>query len=90
MYAQISGKVQLSATPLRKFLNLDSSVYPGTLLAELREYNLEQQRRAHCEALSPDGLPEEQPQTTKLKGKMQSRWVVTHFGCGLESGTFKK
>lgn len=49
----------------------------GTLLAELREYNLEQQRRAHCEALSPDGLPEEQPQTTKLKGKMQSRWVVT-------------
>ncbi|XP_075814977.1 E3 ubiquitin-protein ligase HUWE1 isoform X22 [Microtus pennsylvanicus] len=46
----------------------------GTLLAELREYNLEQQRRAHCEALSPDGLPEEQPQTTKLKGKMQSRF----------------
>ncbi|XP_076418504.1 E3 ubiquitin-protein ligase HUWE1 isoform X32 [Peromyscus maniculatus bairdii] len=46
----------------------------GTLLAELREYNLEQQRRAQCEALSPDGLPEEQPQTTKLKGKMQSRF----------------
>nr|XP_017521501.2 E3 ubiquitin-protein ligase HUWE1 isoform X9 [Manis javanica] len=46
----------------------------GTLLAELREYNLEQQRRAHCETLSPDGLPEEQPQTTKLKGKMQSRF----------------
>ncbi|EGW02329.1 E3 ubiquitin-protein ligase HUWE1, partial [Cricetulus griseus] len=46
----------------------------GTLLAELREYNLEQQRRAQCEVLSPDGLPEEQPQTTKLKGKMQSRF----------------
>ncbi|KAM7134001.1 E3 ubiquitin-protein ligase HUWE1-like isoform 2-T2 [Macrochelys suwanniensis] len=46
----------------------------GTLLAELREYNLEQQRRAQCELLSPDGLPDEQPQTTKLKGKMQSRF----------------
>ncbi|XP_027948700.1 E3 ubiquitin-protein ligase HUWE1 isoform X7 [Eumetopias jubatus] len=46
----------------------------GTLLAELREYNLEQQRRTQCETLSPDGLPEEQPQTTKLKGKMQSRF----------------
>ncbi|XP_069896532.1 E3 ubiquitin-protein ligase HUWE1 isoform X9 [Dipodomys merriami] len=46
----------------------------GTLLAELREYNLEQQRRSQCETLSPDGLPEEQPQTTKLKGKMQSRF----------------
>uniref|UniRef100_A0A803T356 HECT-type E3 ubiquitin transferase n=1 Tax=Anolis carolinensis TaxID=28377 RepID=A0A803T356_ANOCA len=48
----------------------------GTLLAELREYNLEQQRRAQCESLSPDGLPEEQPQTTKLKGKMQSRFDI--------------
>ncbi|KAH0628857.1 hypothetical protein JD844_010455 [Phrynosoma platyrhinos] len=47
-----------------------------TLLAELREYNLEQQRRAQCESLSPDGLPEEQPQTTKLKGKMQSRFDI--------------
>ncbi|XP_056665905.1 E3 ubiquitin-protein ligase HUWE1-like [Monodelphis domestica] len=46
----------------------------GTLLAELREYNLEQLRRTHCETLSPDGLPEEQPQATKLKGKMQSRF----------------
>ncbi|XP_074873486.1 E3 ubiquitin-protein ligase HUWE1 isoform X2 [Carettochelys insculpta] len=46
----------------------------GTLLAELREYNLEQQRRAQCELLSPDGLPDEQPQSTKLKGKMQSRF----------------
>ncbi|XP_069065433.1 E3 ubiquitin-protein ligase HUWE1 isoform X1 [Pleurodeles waltl] len=47
----------------------------GTLLAELREYNLEQQRRLQCEAISPDCLPEDQPQTTKLKGKMQSRFV---------------
>ncbi|KAM9113408.1 E3 ubiquitin-protein ligase HUWE1 isoform 2-T2 [Pangshura tecta] len=46
----------------------------GTLLAELREYNLEQQRRAQCELLSPDGLPDEQPPSTKLKGKMQSRF----------------
>ncbi|XP_027717365.1 E3 ubiquitin-protein ligase HUWE1-like, partial [Vombatus ursinus] len=46
----------------------------GTLLAELREYNLEQQRQAQCEILSPDGLPEEQPQATRLKGKMQSRF----------------
>jgi len=45
----------------------------GTLLAELREYNLEQQRRAHSEAPSPEGLPEEQPPSAKLKGKMQSR-----------------
>ncbi|KAG8447780.1 hypothetical protein GDO86_015044 [Hymenochirus boettgeri] len=48
----------------------------GTLLAELREYNLEQQRRAQCEALSPDCMPEEQPQNTKAKGKMQSRFDI--------------
>ncbi|XP_032569605.1 E3 ubiquitin-protein ligase HUWE1 isoform X2 [Chiroxiphia lanceolata] len=46
----------------------------GTLLAELREYNLEQQRRAQLEAPSPEGLPEEQPPSAKLKGKMQSRF----------------
>ncbi|XP_040178870.1 E3 ubiquitin-protein ligase HUWE1 isoform X10 [Rana temporaria] len=49
----------------------------GTLLAELREYNLDQQRRVQCEALSPDGLPEEQPHNTKAKGKMQSRSHIT-------------
>ncbi|KAE8583285.1 hypothetical protein XENTR_v10020474 [Xenopus tropicalis] len=48
----------------------------GTLLAELREYNLEQQRRAQCEVLSPDGMPEEQPHSTKPKGKMQSRFDI--------------
>uniref|UniRef100_A0A8C5R785 HECT-type E3 ubiquitin transferase n=1 Tax=Leptobrachium leishanense TaxID=445787 RepID=A0A8C5R785_9ANUR len=48
----------------------------GTLLAELREYNLEQQRRAQCEVLSPDGLPEEQPQNSKAKGKMHSRFDI--------------
>ncbi|XP_063792487.1 E3 ubiquitin-protein ligase HUWE1 isoform X9 [Pseudophryne corroboree] len=48
----------------------------GTLLAELREYNLDQQRRAQCEALSPDGMPEEQPHNTKAKGKMQSRFDI--------------
>lgn len=45
----------------------------GTLLAELREYNLEQQRRAQAEAPSPEGPPEEQPPSARLKGKMQSR-----------------
>ncbi|XP_077335250.1 E3 ubiquitin-protein ligase HUWE1 isoform X2 [Lithobates pipiens] len=49
----------------------------GTLLAELREYNLDQQRRVQCEVLSPDGLPEEQPHNTKAKGKMQSRSHIT-------------
>ncbi|KAM4662647.1 E3 ubiquitin-protein ligase HUWE1 [Discoglossus pictus] len=48
----------------------------GTLLAELREYNLEQQRRGQCEILSPDGIPEEQPHNTKPKGKMQSRFDI--------------
>ncbi|XP_068104390.1 E3 ubiquitin-protein ligase HUWE1 isoform X4 [Hyperolius riggenbachi] len=48
----------------------------GTLLAELREYNLDQQRRIQCEVLSPDGLPEEQPHNTKAKGKMQSRFDI--------------
>ncbi|XP_072422626.1 E3 ubiquitin-protein ligase HUWE1 isoform X3 [Chiloscyllium punctatum] len=46
----------------------------GTLLAELREYNLEQQRRAHSEGPSPDGTPDDHPHLTKLKGKMQSRF----------------
>ncbi|XP_071979940.1 E3 ubiquitin-protein ligase HUWE1 isoform X6 [Engystomops pustulosus] len=49
----------------------------GTLLAELREYNLDQQKRMQCEALSPDGMPEEQPHNTKAKGKMQSRSLPT-------------
>ncbi|XP_039631653.1 E3 ubiquitin-protein ligase HUWE1 isoform X3 [Polypterus senegalus] len=46
----------------------------GTLLAELREYNLEQQRRAHSDAHSPDGMQEDQPHSAKLKGKMTSRF----------------
>ncbi|XP_078064520.1 E3 ubiquitin-protein ligase HUWE1-like, partial [Mustelus asterias] len=46
----------------------------GTLLAELREYNLEQQRRAHSDGQSPEGTPDDHPQLTKLKGKMQSRF----------------
>ncbi|XP_056394530.1 E3 ubiquitin-protein ligase HUWE1 isoform X2 [Hyla sarda] len=48
----------------------------GTLLAELREYNLDQQKRVQCEALSPDGMPEEQPHNSKAKGKMQSRFDI--------------
>ncbi|XP_014812142.1 PREDICTED: E3 ubiquitin-protein ligase HUWE1-like, partial [Calidris pugnax] len=60
----LSGARTLGATLCRQI---------GTLLAELREYNLEQQRRAQSEAPSPEGLPEEQPPSAKLKGKMQSR-----------------
>ena len=45
---------------------------PGTLLAELREYNLEQQRRARADALSPDAPPEDSSMT-RLKGKVPSR-----------------
>ncbi|XP_064415282.1 E3 ubiquitin-protein ligase HUWE1 isoform X2 [Latimeria chalumnae] len=49
----------------------------GTLLAELREYNLEQQRRIHSEMHSPDSILEDQPHNTKLKGKMQSRFDIS-------------
>ncbi|XP_027766052.1 E3 ubiquitin-protein ligase HUWE1-like, partial [Empidonax traillii] len=61
----LSGARQLGGSLCRQI---------GTLLAELREYNLEQQRRAQLEAPSPEGLPEEQPPSAKLKGKMQSRF----------------
>ncbi|XP_058499680.1 E3 ubiquitin-protein ligase HUWE1 isoform X9 [Solea solea] len=44
----------------------------GTLLAELREYNLEQQRRAHADSHSPDA-PEDSSISARLKGKMTSR-----------------
>ncbi|KAI1892343.1 hypothetical protein AGOR_G00132390 [Albula goreensis] len=46
----------------------------GTLLAELREYNLEQQRRAHADAHSPDATPEDAAHSARLKGKMTSRF----------------
>lgn len=45
----------------------------GTLLAELREYNLEQQRRAHADSHSPDAPPEDSSLSGRLKGKMTSR-----------------
>ncbi|XP_061630934.1 E3 ubiquitin-protein ligase HUWE1 isoform X2 [Phyllopteryx taeniolatus] len=44
----------------------------GTLLAELREYNLEQQRRAHAESHSPDAPPDDSSISARLKGKMTS------------------
>lgn len=47
----------------------------GTLLAELREYNLEQQRRAQADLHSPDA-PEDSSITARLKGKMKSRLAV--------------
>ncbi|KTG02776.1 hypothetical protein cypCar_00008412, partial [Cyprinus carpio] len=46
----------------------------GTLLAELREYNLEQQRRARADAQSPEASHEDPSITTRLKGKMTSRF----------------
>ncbi|XP_023812359.1 E3 ubiquitin-protein ligase HUWE1 isoform X8 [Oryzias latipes] len=46
----------------------------GTLLAELREYNLEQQRRAHADSHSPDAPPDDASISAKLKGKMTSRF----------------
>ncbi|XP_077452789.1 E3 ubiquitin-protein ligase HUWE1 isoform X1 [Stigmatopora argus] len=44
----------------------------GTLLAELREYNLEQQRRAHADSHSPDAPPDDTSISARLKGKMTS------------------
>ncbi|XP_038138930.1 E3 ubiquitin-protein ligase HUWE1 isoform X7 [Cyprinodon tularosa] len=46
----------------------------GTLLAELREYNLEQQRQAQADSHSPDGPPEDPSLSARLKGKMTSRF----------------
>uniref|UniRef100_A0A3Q3L4B7 E3 ubiquitin-protein ligase HUWE1 n=1 Tax=Mastacembelus armatus TaxID=205130 RepID=A0A3Q3L4B7_9TELE len=46
----------------------------GTLLAELREYNLEQQRRAQADSHSPDAPPEDSSISARLKGKMTSRF----------------
>ncbi|XP_060794475.1 E3 ubiquitin-protein ligase HUWE1 isoform X2 [Neoarius graeffei] len=46
----------------------------GTLLAELREYNLEQQKRARGEAQSPEAAHEDPSITARLKGKMTSRF----------------
>ncbi|KAG9335166.1 hypothetical protein JZ751_005639 [Albula glossodonta] len=59
-------------------LQLSTRKSPGlvtcTLLAELREYNLEQQRRAHADAHSPDATPEDAAHSARLKGKMTSRF----------------
>ncbi|XP_051961190.1 E3 ubiquitin-protein ligase HUWE1-like isoform X1 [Xyrauchen texanus] len=46
----------------------------GTLLAELREYNLEQQRRGRADAQSPEASHEDPSITTRPKGKMTSRF----------------
>ncbi|XP_071229522.1 E3 ubiquitin-protein ligase HUWE1-like isoform X18 [Salvelinus alpinus] len=47
----------------------------GTLLAELREYNLEQQRRARADAQSPDAPAEDTSISARLKaGKLSSRF----------------
>ncbi|MBN3301500.1 HUWE1 ligase, partial [Amia calva] len=60
----LSGASQLGYTLCKQI---------GTLLAELREYNLEQQRRAQADALSPDA-PDDAPHSTRPKGKMTSRF----------------
>ncbi|XP_042202600.1 LOW QUALITY PROTEIN: E3 ubiquitin-protein ligase HUWE1-like, partial [Callorhinchus milii] len=49
----------------------------GTLLAELREYNLEQQRRAQADSQPPELSHDDQPHMAKLKGKMLSRFNTT-------------
>ncbi|XP_030625885.1 E3 ubiquitin-protein ligase HUWE1 isoform X2 [Chanos chanos] len=49
----------------------------GTLLAELREYNLEQQRRARADAQSPEASHEDPSISARLKGKMTSRFDGT-------------
>ncbi|XP_062871591.1 E3 ubiquitin-protein ligase HUWE1 isoform X2 [Trichomycterus rosablanca] len=46
----------------------------GTLLAELREYNLEQQKRVRADAQSPEAAHEDPSLTARLKGKMTSRF----------------
>ncbi|KAM6228588.1 E3 ubiquitin-protein ligase HUWE1-like [Spheniscus humboldti] len=62
----LSGARQLGATLCRQI---------GTLLAELREYNLEQQRRAQSEAPSPEGLPEEQPPAPSSRARCRAALV---------------
>lgn len=61
--------------PFSSYLFLSIFFLSGTLLAELREYNLEQQRRAQAESHSPDAPPEDSSITARLKGKMTSRLV---------------
>ncbi|OXB77129.1 UNVERIFIED_CONTAM: hypothetical protein H355_007776 [Colinus virginianus] len=72
--------------PLLLALTSPSPSPAGTLLAELREYNLEQQRRAQSEVPSPEGVPDEQPPSAKLKGKMQSRYIVFEGEEGQDAG----
>lgn len=55
----------------------------GTLLAELREYNLEQQRRAQADSHSPDAPPEDSSISARLKGKMTSRLASDNPYCSL-------
>lgn len=58
---------------------LNISSFSGTLLAELREYNLEQQRRAQADSHSPDAPPEDSSISARLKGKMTSRLACYDF-----------
>lgn len=64
---------------LNQFLNIIVFL-SGTLLAELREYNLEQQRRAQADLHSPDAPPEDSSITARLKGKMKSRLAMSMLG----------
>lgn len=59
----------------KKYLFFKYLLFSGTLLAELREYNLEQQRRAQADLHSPDA-PEDSSITARLKGKMKSRLAI--------------
>lgn len=65
--------VKCSFFSLQTFGTLFLFFFLGTLLAELREYNLEQQRRAQADSHSPDAPPEDSSISARLKGKMTSR-----------------
>ncbi|XP_066528621.1 E3 ubiquitin-protein ligase HUWE1 isoform X5 [Hoplias malabaricus] len=52
----------------------------GTLLAELREYNLEQQRRARADAQSPEAAHEDPSLTARLKSKSKSKMTSRFDG----------
>lgn len=75
---------------LSVFLFVSLSSFIGTLLAELREYNLEQQRRARADAQSPEASHDDPSITTRLKGKMTSRWGESFSLFNLDLKTFVK
>jgi len=62
-------------------INHNNFYLSGTLLAELVEYNLEQQRRAQADSHSPDAPPEDSSISGTLTGMMSNR--LARDGSGL-------